>query len=163
MHELYEGIELDGAQTETICAGLLDLAKADGVHESEIALIHEFYRSGGKSGDLDALAKKDFDLQAAARSLTAGGDKVVEAFLISCFLLIYADGDYSDAERKRIGEFGDALGLDAARLEHLHVKARLYLLEMLAQNLRNPDAIRDVGGELGLSSEAIEDMLDKEG
>lgn len=163
MHELYEGIELDGAQTEVICRGLLDLAACDGVDDSEIALIHGFYRSSGAAGDLEALAKQDFDLAAAAKTLADGGETVVEAFLISCYLLIYADGEFSDAERKRIAEYGDAFGLDAARLEHLHVKARLYLLEMLAQSLHNKDAVRQVGGELGLSSEAIEESLNKEG
>jgi len=162
MHELYEGIELDKTQTEAICRGLLDLAEADGVHQSEIELIHGFYRSGG-GGDLDALGKTDFDLDATVKVLTGGGPEVVEAFLISCYLLIYADGEFSDAERKRIGEYGDAFGLDAVRIEHLHVKARLYLLGMLAQNLRNPDAVRAVGGELGLSAEAIEESLNKEG
>ncbi len=163
MYELYEGIELDEPQTEAICRGLLDLAACDGVDESELHLIHGFYRTSGAAGDLDALAKQGFDLAAAAKVLQAGGDNVVEAFFISCYLLIYADGEFSDPERKRVGEFGAAFGLDEARLEHLHVKARLYLLQMLAQNLRNPDAVRSVGGELGLSSEAIEESLNKEG
>ncbi len=163
MHELYEGIELDEAQTEAVCRGLFDLAAADGVHETELALIHDFYRGSGKSDDLEALVKQGFDLEATAKTLTAGGGEVVEAFLISCYLLIYADGEFSDAERKRIGEYGDALGLDAARLEHLHVEARRYLLGQLAQALRNADAVREVGRELGLSDEAIEDSLDKEG
>lgn len=162
MHELYEGIELDKAQTEAICRGLLDLAEADGVHPSEIELIHEFYRSGG-GVDPSALGAAEFDLAATAKVLGGGGEQVVESFLISCYLLIYADGDFSDAERKRVGEYAEAMGIDADRLEHLHVKARLYLLEMLAQNLRNADAVRAVGGSLGLSSEAIEESLNKEG
>lgn len=164
MYELYEGIELDGPQTEAICRGLLDLAACDGVDPSELDLIHGFYRSSGASADLDVLAKQGFDLAAAAKVLQAGGGTVVEAFFISCYLLIYADGEFSDPERKRIAEFGDAFGLDANRLEHLHLKARVYLLEMLAQNLRNPDAVRSVGGELlGLSSAVIEESLNKEG
>lgn len=163
MHELYEGIELDEAQTEAICRGLLDLAGVDGVHESETALIHEFYRTGGGVGDVGKLAEGDFDLAGMVKVLEGGGSAVVEAFVISCYLLIYADGQHSDAERKRIAEYASALGLDHDRLEALHVKARLYLLEMLAANLRNRDAIREVGTELGLSAEDIDDSLNKEG
>lgn len=163
MNDLYEGIELNQAQTEAICRGLLDLAAVDGLHEAEIALIHDFYKSGGGQGDaIEALSKADFDLDATVKVLKDGGQSVIEAFIISCYLLIYADGEHSDAERGRISEYGAALGLDDAGLEGLHVKARLYLLEMLAAGLRNKDAIHDVGAELGLSDDAI-GSLDKEG
>lgn len=163
MNDLYEGIELNQAQTEAICRGLLDLAAVDGLHEAEIALIHDFYKSGGGEGDaIEALSKADFDLDGTVKVLKDGGQGVVEAFIISCYLLIYADGEHSDAERGRIAEYGTALGLDADGLEGLHVKARLYLLQMLAAGLRNKDAIHDVGAELGLSDDAI-GSLDKEG
>lgn len=163
MHDLYEGIELNKAQTEVICRGLLDLAGVDGLHDNEVALIHEFYRSGGGDGEVvDTLATDGFDLDAASRTLKEGGPAVVEAFIMSCYLLIYADGRHSDEERARIAQYADALGVDRARLEELHVKARLYLLEMLAAGLRNKDAIRDVGGELGLSDEAITGAMKKE-
>lgn len=164
MHDLYEGIELNKAQTEVICRGLLDLAGVDGLHDSEVALIHEFYRSGGGEGDaIEELGTGDFDLDAAKKTLSDGGDAVVEAFMMSCYLLIYADGRHSDEERTRVAQYADAFGLDRARLEELHVKARLYLLEMLAANIRNKDAIHDVGSELGLSAEAIDGAMKKEG
>lgn len=162
MHDLYEGIELNKAQTEVICRGLLDLAGVDGLHDNEVALIHEFYKSGGGTGEVVEALADGFDLDAATRTLKEGGPAVVEAFIMSCYLLIYADGRHSDEERARIAQYADALGVDRARLEELHVKARLYLLEMLAAGLRNKDAIRDVGGELGLSDEAITRAMKKE-
>lgn len=162
MHDLYEGIELNKAQTEVICRGLLDLAAVDGLHDNEVALIHDFYKNGGGEGDVVEALADGFDLDAATRTLEEGGPAVVEAFVMSCYLLIYADGRHSDEERARIAQYADALGLDRARLEELHVKARLYLLEMLAAGLRNRDAIRDVGGELGLSDEAITRAMKKE-
>jgi hypothetical protein len=156
MQELYEGIELTPEQTEVVCRGLLDLASVDGTHDSEMALIADF--SGG--ADLKALEAKPFDLDAAARVLTAGGDAVVEAFLTSAFLLIYADGDHSERERARIGEYGEALGVSADRLESLHTKARLYLLQILAANLRNKAAVRDVAAEMGLSENDLAGLED---
>lgn len=164
MHDLYEGIELNKAQTEVICRGLLDLAGVDGLHDNEVALIHEFYRSGGGEGDAVEALEGDFDLDAAHKTLDEGGAAVVEAFMMSCYLLIYADGRHSDEERTRIAQYADAFGIDRARLEELHVKARLYLLEMLAEGIRNKDAIEDIGtGELGLSADAVHGAIKKEG
>lgn len=163
MHDLYEGIELNKAQTEVICRGLLDLARVDGLHDSEVELIHEFYKSGGGEGDIiDSLSAEDFDLDAASRTLKEGGPAVVEAFIMSCYLLIYADGRHSDPERARIAVYASNLGVDRIRLEELHVNARLYLLKVLAAEIRNKDAIREVGTELGLSDEAITGAMKKE-
>ncbi len=156
MQELYEGVELSPEQTEVVCRGLLDLASVDGTHDSEMALIADF--SGG--ADLDALAAKPFELAAAAQVLTNGGDAVVESFLTSCYLLIYADGDHSEAERARVREYADALGVSADRLESLHTKARLYLLQILATNLRNKAAVRDVAAEMGLSENDLAGLED---
>jgi 16S rRNA (cytidine1402-2'-O)-methyltransferase len=75
------------------------------VHESETELVKGFY--AGENGDMrgyEAMAAETFDLAAAASVLTAGGERLVEAFLMSAYLLIYADGEHSDAERKRVGE-----------------------------------------------------------
>ncbi len=156
MHELYEGIELNEKQTELICRGLLDLARVDGVHPTELELVREFYaQGGGNPAGFDALSAQGFDLARVAPAIKVGGPKVVEAFLVSCYLLIYADGDHSEAERARVGAFADALGVSRDQLEELHVKARLFLLTELAQSLRTKDAVKQVGHGLGLDSDQI--------
>ncbi len=155
MQEFLDGVEPTEAQNRVICRALLDLAAVDGVHESELDLVRSFY--AGDGGDLtgfDALKEEPFELATAAGEIKAGGQRLVEAFLVSSYLLIYADGEHSDAERKRVGEYADALGMGRDELEDLHVKARLMLLEMFAQ-LRNPDAMQDVGAELGLDAGQI--------
>lgn len=154
MQELYEGIELTAEQAEWLCRGLLDLAAVDGVDQSEIDLINEFYASEtGQAADLDALEAKGFDLDEAPKHLQ--GEKVVEAFIISSYLLIYADGNHSEEERKRVSEFAVAFDLTPGQLEDLHLKARLYLLQMLATQLRNRDVVRQVGASLGLADDQI--------
>ena len=156
MQETFKGLELDEQQTELVCRGLLDLAAVDGVHESEVALIESFYSSAsGESLDLAALKAKGFDLDKASAQLKAAGDTTVAAFLRLCFSLIWADGDFSDLERKRINEFAAALDVDAAALEQLHVEARLDLLDGLARNLRNKDVVQQVGQSLGLTAAQI--------
>jgi hypothetical protein len=160
MNSLYEGIEFDTAQTAMMCRGLLDLAAVDGVHDTEIALIKDFYSgSGGGAQDLEVFANAGFDLEEAAAILK--GDQAV-AFLLSCYMLIYADGLQSDEERVRIGEYAAALDISEGRLEELHVQARLYLLSVMAETLKNRAVVQAMGMELGLSADVIASAMKEE-
>ncbi len=161
MQELYEGIDLTPDQSEWIVRGLLDLAAVDGIHPSEMALIADFHSGEASAESLEVLQAKPFDLAACAGVLRAGGPKVVEAFLVSSYLLIYADGNHSDAERSRIAEYGDALGLSHGELEEVHVKARLYVLQSLAHILWNRETVMQIGSSMGLSDHYIAKALEK--
>lgn len=149
MQDLYEGIELTPQENQAVVRGLLDLADVDGAHETEMALIADFAGIEDPAA-LAAIRKTPFDLAATVKTLTAGGSAKVEAFLMSAYMLIYADGHHSDRERARIAEYAKAMGVAADRLAHLHTQARLYLLQMLAANLRNKAAVLEVAAELGL-------------
>jgi len=160
MNELYGGIQLNEAQSRWICRGLLDLAAVDGVHVNEEALIHELYSSsGGDVADLKAMAAEGFDPVAATDILR--GD-LVEGFLMSCYMLIYADGHQSDEERGRIAEYAAAMGVDEEKLREVHTRARLCLLQMLAAGIRNPEAIGAAGSALGLTPDEIAGVSGKE-
>jgi len=160
MIDLYEGVELDAAQTAMICRGLLDLAAVDGLHETEVALINDFYTSsGGGAEDIKVLQEAGFDLNEAAGILKG---EQAETFLLSCYMLIYADGLHSNEERLRVGEYASALDVSEGRLEELHVKARLYLLSVLAQTLKNRAVVQAMGSELGLSDDVISSAIQKE-
>ena len=50
----FEDLQLTNAQSECFALGLVDLAKSDGIHQSELELIEEFLSSSG-GGDLDEL------------------------------------------------------------------------------------------------------------
>ena len=161
MNELYESLQLNQAQTEVFCQGLLDLAAVDGLHENEIALVRDFFSgSGGDSASLEELAEKGFDPQAAAAVLDAD---TTQAFLMSCYMLIYADGRHSDEERLRIGEYAAALGVSEAGLEQIHDLARSFLLQNLAAGLKNQAAVAEVGSEMGLGDDTINNLIFKEG
>lgn len=161
MQELYEGIDLSPEQSELIVRGLLDLAAVDGIHEAERDLIADFHSGEGGPASLDALAAKGFDPKAAAPVFHKGGEKVVEAFIVSCYLLIYADGNHSDAERARITEYAEALGLSHGQLEELHVKARLYVLQSLAHILWNRETVKQIGTSMGLTEAQLNKALEK--
>jgi hypothetical protein len=123
-------------------------------------LIREFYgASGGDVTDLETLAAEGFDPSEAADALS--GD-LAEGFLVSCYMLIYADGHQSDEERERVEVYATAFGVSTAELDHIHTKARLLLLQMLAAGIRNPDAISAAGSALGLTSDEIAGISGKE-
>lgn len=160
MDDLYEGLELNEVQTNMVCQGLMDLAAVDGVDPSETALIENFYaEAGGNLADLKTLWSKPFDLNAAKEILNTADAR--NAFLLSCYMLIYADGVHSEPEKKRIHEFAAALDVSDALLDELHLKARMFLLCAMAQGLRNHDAVRAVGSSMGLTDSQMSSLMEK--
>ena len=159
MDDLNE-VKLTNEQTNVVCQGLMDLAAVDGVDPSETALIENFYASeGGNPSDLEALLKKPFDLAAAKTVLDTA--EVRHAFLQTCYMLIYADGVHSEPEKKRIHEFAAALDVNDAILDELHLKARMFLLCGMAQNIRNRDAVIAVGNSMGLNEAQMSGLMEK--
>ncbi len=153
MQESYRSVELDATQTELVCRGLLDLAAVDGVDPAELAMIEDFFaQSGGGARSLDSLAALGFDPGAAAAGLTGAAR---DTFFISCYMLMYADGAVSDLETQRMAEFGEAFGVDAEQLSAYDIRARQLFLGMMAEGLRNKDAVQQVGAELGLTADQI--------
>ncbi|MBU0554179.1 hypothetical protein KKF91_16700 [Myxococcota bacterium] len=161
MSNVYEGIQLTKAQTEAICLTLFDLAKVDGVDEREMSLIEDFWQgSGGEMEELRALLKRPFDLDGAVAVVKGGGEKVIDAFFMSCYLLIFADGVFSEEEQVRVNDYGKAVFGDIAQLEKYDLQARLFLLSNFSVGLRNKDAIRQAGLMLGLTEEQIASVME---
>lgn len=157
----YEEVNLTPEQAEHYGAAMLNLAAVDGVHPDEWDLIRGFYvASGGKPEDLVGLGRT-FDLATAAASLRTAGPKVIEALVISLFLVIYADGTYSDAERTWMKGAGHALGLDEDRLENLHFKARMFLLHGVAEGLKNREAVSKVADDISLDTHNVTQATEK--
>ena len=77
----FEDLQLTNAQSECFALGLVDLAKSDGIHQSELELIEEFLSSSG-GGNLDELMKKGFSVATAAELLSG---HATNAFFYSCF------------------------------------------------------------------------------
>ncbi len=157
MDELYEGLDLNQAQINVICRGLFDLSAVDGVDASEKELIEGFYAELGSSEKLDDVLKQAFDLNEAVTVLADVNAR--NAFFITCYLLIYADGEFSEAELTRINEFAKAFNLSDGEQNDLHLKARMYLLKELAQSLKNRDVVRQVGASMGLAENDIDSLL----
>ena len=74
---------------------------------------------------------------------------------MSCYMLIYADGQLSSEEQSRVAAYAAALNMSNERLEQLHDEARIFLLHNLADGLKNRDILEEVGTELGLSAAQV--------
>jgi tellurite resistance protein len=154
--EFFPDIEIDAQQAEAIARGLYAVAVVDGVHERELALISDFYRTTTTSGDGDAgpggasssALGRISALGPAALAALLPGAALSELFVKASYLLAWSDGQVSAAERTMIGEFASALGVSPATTGVLESEVKDFLLRPLAR-LSNVDAVTAVAKKIG--------------
>ena len=146
MAEFFPEVNLSHDAAETIARGLYAIARVDGVHEREAGLIASFWIDAGGGGSLSDLERaesiKPADVAAALHS-----DAERQLFVKTAILLTWADGEVSAAEKKAVGEFARALGIDDATLEKLDAGVKDFLLGQLV-HVQNTDAVRDVAKKM---------------
>jgi uncharacterized membrane protein YebE (DUF533 family) len=152
--EFFPTIDVNATQAEAIARGLYTVAAVDGVHERELALISEFCRttvSGddgtGGGGSLASLARVA-PLDPDSLPPLLPGEPLRQLFIKAAYLLAWADGSVSAAERAKIGQFGKALSLSPEVLASLEAQVKDYLLRPLAQ-LANVEGVSAVARKLG--------------
>ena len=157
MGNRFDGLNLTAQETEWFCRGLMDLANSDGVHESEIEIIEEFY-ADGKLDDaaVKGLLEEGFSTSDAKAHLQ--GD-TLDAFMTTCFLLAYADGQLSNVEESRLNAYAEAFDYDATKMSQAHDEARQFLIRSLAEELKNHALVREIGAAIGLSEAKINAAL----
>jgi hypothetical protein len=154
--DFFPEIDVGALQAEAIARGLYTIAAVDGVHERELALIAEFHNAAaaGDAGDASSLAASvasfaritPLEPEALAPLLT--GAPLRELFIKAAFLLAWADGSVSPAERAKIGAFGKALAVSPEAQATLEAQVKDYLLRPLA-HLANVEAASAVAKKLG--------------
>jgi tellurite resistance protein len=153
----FEELNMSETQTQWFCRGLVDLANADGMHETELEVIEEFCRSSQlKDVNIDALGTMGFDASDAAAVLTG---EARDAFFTTCFILAYADGQMSDIESERLSTYATAFGYDGAQFEQAHVHARVFLISSIAAEIKNHTLLAEIGRSFGLNDEQIQFAL----
>ncbi len=138
-------IDVDSHSAAVVAAAMREVAKADGdVHPRELALIAEM---------ADGLPDADPRTPLAT-------DLLRRAYLQSLAMVALADGVISEAERTVIADLAASQGLDPDDVEIAVEDARRQFLGVFAgvQHFR-ADA-EDIGRGLGLSDDAIVDVLD---
>ncbi|HXU68018.1 MAG TPA: hypothetical protein VN947_01750 [Polyangia bacterium] len=144
--EFFPEVHLSHGAAEAIARGLFAIARVDGVHEREAGLIASFWIDAGGGGPLSDLERaeaiKPADMAAALHS-----DVERQLFIKTAILLTWADGSVSPAEKKAVGEFAKALGIDQTALDTLDASVKDFLLSQLV-HVQNSDAVSSVAKKL---------------
>ena len=152
--DFYPTIDVSALEAEAIARGLYTVALVDGVHERELALISDLYRSVVTEGGITGAAalstlERTKPLEPAELAPLLAGAAHRELFVKSTFLLAWADGRVSPAERTKIAEFGKALEISAERQAVLEAEVKDFLLRPLAR-LANVEAATQIAKKLGV-------------
>ena len=146
---LFDECTLTQEQIQQIGHSLLHLAHIDGLDERELALIQSFYQTQSNEEVLTATST-EYDLSQSMTVIKQGGDEVIKAFLISCFLLMYTDGHISSQEQAIINQFSVELNINSKTLDTFHYEAKLCLWTTLASQIRNRIALTALAKDLQL-------------
>jgi len=106
---------------DVFARGLFHLANVDGIDERETKLIREFLEETGSSTKYEDLEGSEFSVMEAALVLETS--HIRRVFMTAAIALVKADGVYSDAERKAIGELADAFDMSNAEFGDIEQKA----------------------------------------
>lgn len=142
-------VNLNPIQSEAIARGLYALAKSDGVHEREAALVASFFDEVG--GGVQALAELERRAPITPDELAASlpDESLRRLFLKTAILLAWADGEVTPQEGKLLQDYATAFQIDKSVLEQLDTEVKEYLLSQLA-HVKNVEATRLVAQKLKL-------------
>jgi tellurite resistance protein len=144
-------IDLSADEAEAFARGLYAIARVDGVHERELALISDFYQAAVADEATQILASLErtgaLEPHELAEVLVSG--VVRELFLKTGILLTWADGAVSDAERAKVAEFARAFQIPPERQAEVEAEVKDFLLRPFA-DLANVSAVSAVAKKLDL-------------
>ncbi len=149
MQSFFGSADIGLNHVQVMVRGMYALAQSDGVHATELVMLRDFYNACREDAEgfaeFDEVISQPLDLSTASEILDS--DELRRAFLKSCFFLAYADGEYSDAEKKVIEGFGEALGVVEDGLLELKAEVTDHLIQQVAR-IKNLDALKDVAREI---------------
>jgi uncharacterized membrane protein YebE (DUF533 family) len=149
MQGLFDPTGLGLNHVQVIVRGMYAVAACDGTHQAEQVMVRQFYAACQSDAhglaDFDQVVARPFDAGEAAEIL--GTPALRRTFLASCLLLAFADGAFSEAERRTIDGFARDLDVPAAEIDALREEVTDHLLQQIAR-VRNVDALKEVAQEL---------------
>ena len=148
--DFFHEVQLDEPQAEAMARGLYAVARCDGVHAREAALVASFYNETGAQAH--SLAELERRQNITGEELAAALPESVQRrlFVKTAILLAWADGRVTPAEQRVIGEYAAALGLTQDEVDRLDESVKEYLLAHVA-HVKNVEATRQVVQKLQLS------------
>jgi DnaJ-domain-containing protein 1 len=112
---------------DVFARGLFHLANVDGIDAREEQLIREFLDETGSALRYEELASSAFSAVEAAMVLETS--HIRRVFVKAAVAMVKADGVYSDAERRAIGQLADAFDMSNAEFGDLEQQATRLSLE----------------------------------
>jgi len=145
----FEPTDLDFEDVRVLTHAMMALARVDGVHDNEMALVRNFYESCARSGDpsLEEIAGGEFDPE-QAKLRFSDDDKKRAIFVKSLILMAYADGRYADKERAMVETMAETVGVSSEELERLREATVDFMMGGLS-HIKNVEALREVRRNLG--------------
>jgi hypothetical protein len=149
MKGLLDPVELDLPHVRVIVQGMVKVARSDGAHERELVLIRGFYESCRDDAkglaDFADLAGTAFDADVAREVLVT--DELKLTFLVSCWLVAYADGQVSSGETAALDELAKGIGAAADTARDARELVKDQLLQQLARS-DNLEALKGIAKSL---------------
>src|SRR5438128_3041623 len=119
MADFFPELHLSEGAAEAIARGLYAVAKIDGVHEREAALVASFWADIGGGANALAELERAPTIRPAELAAALQTPEARKMFLKTALLLAWADGKVSDGERGVLADFSKGLGVDGKQLGQL--------------------------------------------
>ena len=146
--EFFPDTEVDSHAAEAIARGLFAIARIDGIHERELALIGSFWSDvGGGAAALAELERAEAITPAELAAALTGEARAL--FVKTAVLLMWADGKASLLERALLAQYATAVGVDAEAIVALEGQVKEFLLSHVS-HIANVDAAVAVARKLGV-------------
>src|SRR5687767_12553062 len=96
--ELFADQELNFEQVKELTRGMFAVARVDGVHDRELAMIRSFYEGCSRTGDprFEDVLKEEFEADRARRLFDR--PELAKMMVKTLMLLAFADGEYAQKE-----------------------------------------------------------------
>lgn len=154
MNPLLDVTDLNIAHVQIILRGMYAVALTEGVHDTELVMLKDFYDQCAV--ETEALASfrdvvdTPFDAETAVSVLNS--DALKQTFIVSCIFLAYADGKYSEKERQKIRELCNAIDVSQDQLAEIENLAADQLMAQFA-HIENLEALKEVSNEIRAGAE----------
>ncbi len=143
-----DGIDITLPAARTIAAAMREMACVDGLHPNEAEILRTFEE------DLPA---QELPPEVALETLDA--PELREAFFKSLLLVAYADGRLSPEEQGVIDRYTAALSMDPQQVQIWQSDVAGTLLSLFEGVQIYRESVTELGRDLGLSDELIEQAL----
>lgn len=148
---------------EYIVQGMKMIADLDGFDPREEFLIKEFFElccedvSCDKT--FDEVLKKKFDIDKAIKVLNT--KELKEIFFKSCYLVAYADGDFTDNENNTINNLITKFDISPVERDRIHKEVKKFIISEFKDIVIFKEHVIKLSADMGLTEEEVEEIMEK--